>query len=272
MLAHSPLILLAIICATAAFLCWLISVLTRNNSQVDRLWSILPPIYVTCFAVWDGFRDARLGLMSLLTILWGVRLTYNLARKGGYRRGSEDYRWPVLRERMGPVRFQIFNVLFIALFQNILLLLLAGPAYLAWSHRHQPLMYLDLLATAGFLLFLAGQTIADEQQWRFQQAKREALARGEPVDPPFLTRGLFRYSRHPNFFCELAMWWCIYLFSVAATGQWLNPSIAGALFLTLLFHGSTAFTEELSLARYPAYAEYQRTTSRLWPLPPRRAR
>ena len=81
--------------------------------------------------------------------------------------------------------------------------------------------------------------------------------------------GLFRYSRHPNFFCEQGMWWSFYLFGVAATGRWLDWSIAGAVLLTLLFQGSTAITEQITLGKYPAYADYRRRTSRLLPRPPR---
>ena len=66
------------------------------------------------------------------------------------------------------------------------------------------------------------------------------------------------------------MWWMVYLFSVAAGAGWLNATIAGTVLLTLLFQGSTAMTEGLSLEKYPSYAKYQRTTSRLVPWPPRR--
>ena len=79
----------------------------------------------------------------------------------------------------------------------------------------------------------------------------------------FLTTGLFRYSRHPNFFCEQAMWWVYYVFSVAAGAGVLNWTIAGAASLTLLFQGSTWITEKITLRKYPAYARYQKTTSRL---------
>ena len=117
-----------------------------------------------------------------------------------------------------------------------------------------------------------GESIADRQQWNFQTAKYAAKDRGETVDKEFLTTGLFRFSRHPNFFCEQALWWSFYGFAIAATGQWFHPTIAGAVLLTLLFQGSTWFTERLTLAKYPEYAAYQRTTSRLLPLPPRRGR
>src|SRR5277367_4063427 len=108
LLLSSPLHTAVIALSALAALCWLTSIVTGNCSQVDRLWSIAPPLYVAWFAAQAGFRDPRLDGMTVLTALWGARLTYNFARKGGYRPGSEDYRWPVLRKRMGPVLFQVF--------------------------------------------------------------------------------------------------------------------------------------------------------------------
>jgi len=266
----SPLHFAALACAALTVACWLASIVTRNYSQVDRLWSIAPPLYVGWFAAQAGFRDARLDVMTALTALWGARLTYNFARKGGYRRGNEDYRWEATRRRLGPVGFQILNATFIAPFQNALLLLLALPAWVALERRAAPFGALDAAATALFLLFFAGEVVADEQQWRFQTDKQARKGRGEPVAAEFLTTGLFRFSRHPNFFCEMALWWSFYLFAVAAGAGALDASIAGAAVLTLLFQGSTRLTERLSREKYPAFAEYQATTSRLIPLPPRR--
>jgi steroid 5-alpha reductase family enzyme len=268
MLSVSPLQTAAIACAALALACWVTSVVTGNVSQVDRLWSIAPPLYVAWFAWQARFLDVRLDAMAALTGLWGARLTYNFARKGGYRAGGEDYRWPVMRARLGPVLFQVFNATFVAPYQNLLLLLLALPAWAALRHAGTPFGALDGVATAAFALFLAGETVADEQQWAFQSDKRARKARGEAVRHEFLTTGLFRWSRHPNFFCEQGMWWATYLFSVAAGEGWLNVTIAGPVLLTLLFLGSTSLTESLSLEKYPAYAQYQRTTSRLLPWPP----
>ena len=81
----------------------------------------------------------------------------------------------------------------------------------------------------------------------------------------FLTTGLFRFSRHPNFFCEQAMWWTIYLFTVGVTGEYFHWSVVGAVLLSMLFQGSTEFTESLTLKKYPEYADYCSTTSRLVP-------
>jgi steroid 5-alpha reductase family enzyme len=256
-------------CALAAAWCWVASLITGNYSQVDRLWSILPVLYVFHFAVHGGFTDARLALMTTLAVLWGARLTYNYARKGGYQAGSEDYRWPELRATLGPVAFQILNATFIAPFQNLLLLLIATPAYVASMARAHPLNALDVVAAALFLLFLAGETVADQQQWRFQTAKHKRRAGGASDGRGFIGTGLFRYSRHPNFFCEQGMWWSFYLFAVAASGRWLDWPIAGPAILSLLFQGSTTLTERITLKKYPDYAVYQRTTSRLLPLPPK---
>ena len=254
-------------CAALAALCWLLSVATREASWVDRLWSIAPPLYVGWFA-WSH-PDTRLLVMTGLAALWGARLTYNFARKGGYAAGGEDYRWRELRGKMSGIQWQLFNLFFIASYQNGLLLLLTLPAWVASRHA-APLGALDAVAAALFLAFLAGETVADQQQWRFQEDKKARRARGQAVEHEFLTTGLFRYSRHPNFFCEIAMWWSFYLFSVGAGAGWLNPSILGPALLTLLFHGSTAFTEKITLRKYPAYAAYQATVSRLVPLPPKR--
>ncbi len=256
-------------CTLAAVWCWVASLITGNYSQVDRLWSILPVLYVFHFAAHGGFTDARLALMATLAVLWGARLTYNYARKGGYRPGGEDYRWPELQAALGPVAFQFFNATFVAPFQNFLLLLLATPAYVASLSRAHPLNALDYVAATLFLVFFLGETIADEQQWRFQTEKKQRKARGEPAGKGFVSTGLFRYSRHPNFFCEQGMWWSFYLFAVAASGRWLDWPVAGAAILTLLFQGSTTLTERITLRKYPDYADYRRTTSRMIPWPPK---
>jgi steroid 5-alpha reductase family enzyme len=261
----SPLHLTSLVCAAVAGACWLLSVLTREYSWVDRLWSILPPVYVGMYAHAAGFGDARLLWMLALTTLWGARLTFNFARKGGYAQSGEDYRWAELRKRMRPWQYQVFNFFFIAGAQNALLWALALPAWIAWKHRGVPLGVFDAAAAVLFLILLAGETIADEQQWRFQCDKRARRQRGEPITQEFLTTGLFRFSRHPNFFCEISQWWVLYAFSVVASGTLLSLAIVGPLALTVLFHGSTRFTEELSLAKYPAYAEYQRKVSRIIP-------
>jgi steroid 5-alpha reductase family enzyme len=243
---------------------WVASLLTGEYSWVDRLWSIVPVAYVAVFAGAAGFADGRLDTMLVLVALWGARLTYNFARKGGYRPGGEDYRWAVLRGRMSGWQFQLFNLFFITIYQNVLLFLICLPAFTAYENQGG-FGVLDLLATLVFLAFLVGETLADQQQWDFQQWKK---AQTDP-DPRFLQSGLFRFSRHPNFFFEQAQWWVVYFFGAIAAGSIAQWTVVGAVLLTLLFIGSTRFTESISRSRYPEYETYQGTTSAVIPWFPR---
>jgi steroid 5-alpha reductase family enzyme len=265
---ETPLAACAALCATLVAGTWLLSVVTREYSWVDRIWSIAPPVYVAIHAGWTGFSDPRLTLLTALTAAWGARLTFNYARKGGYAPGGEDYRWAVLRERLGPVGFQVFNATFISPYQNLLILLIALPAAVC-AASPAPLGPLDVVLAVTFLALLFGEWRADQEQWDFHQAKKARAARGEPEEKGFLDTGLWAYSRHPNFFCELGVWWVVYAFSVAAGGGLVNPSLAGPVLLTLLFHGSAAFTEHITASKYPRYAEYQARVSRIVPWLPR---
>jgi steroid 5-alpha reductase family enzyme len=251
---HPLLVVFAVAGAVAAF-CWVASLITRDHSWVDRLWSIVPVVYVWIFAGAAGFGDARLNIMAGLVTLWGARLTYNFARKGGYT-GVEDYRWPILRERFGPARFALITL----------------PAYTAYEHRGTPVGILDFLVAFVFLALLAGETVADQQQWDFHQAKNAALAAGEQPRTRFLQTGLWRYSRHPNFFFEQAQWWTLFFFGAIAAGSVLQWTVLGAALLTGLFVGSTIFTESITRSKYPEYADYQATTSAIVPFPPRAGR
>ena len=257
------------VCLIIAFVAWFLSVVTRESSWIDRLWSLCPPLFCLIVAFATDFQWARVNVMTLLVVLWGARLTFNFARKGGYQKGGEDYRWAHVREKMSPAAFQVLNITFVHPVQMVLLWLFTSPIHRAWEFGDAPLGGLDFLAAGLFLVLLIGQTIADNQQWNFQRDKKRRIAAGEDVAQPFLTTGLFRYSRHPNYFCEIAMWCVFYLFSVAASGQWLHWTGLGCIGLILLFIPSLRMTEELSAAKYPAYSDYQASTSVLIPLPPR---
>ncbi|EDQ91871.1 uncharacterized protein MONBRDRAFT_14787 [Monosiga brevicollis MX1] len=248
--------------------CWLAAPALGDYSIVDRLWSILPAMYTWHFASKGGY-DQRLTIMALWTTIWGARLTYNFFRKGGYKLGHEDYRWPYVRAQIPAWLFQVLNLVFIAFFQNWLLMMLTAPAYVAVLVDDKTLQTADLIAAGLFMVFLAIEVVADEQQWDFQTLKHAQLAGGMPLRGDFrrgfLSKGLFALSRHPNFFAEQMIWWSFYLFSVTCTGQLINWTILGPLILSLLFQTSTPLTESLSLQKYPAYRVYMQTTSRLMP-------
>ena len=87
------------LCIVLAIVCWVLSILTREYSWTDRLWSIVPAVYCLIVAVDLEFQSARVNIMTVLATLWGIRLTFNYALKGGYWIGGEDYRWIYLRLR-----------------------------------------------------------------------------------------------------------------------------------------------------------------------------
>ncbi len=214
----------------SALFCCVTSLITKENSWVDRLWSIVPVAYVWVFAIAAGLADVRLDVMAGLVTLWGARLTFNFARKGGYS-GMEDYRWAVLRGRMSRAQFAVFNLLFIVLYQNAILVLITLPAYTAYQNQ-TPFGPLDVLLTVVFLALLAGETMADQQQWEFHTRKAADVAAGREPSPRFLQSGLFRLSRHPNFFFEQAQWWVLFLFGAVAAGSLLQWTVLGAFLLT----------------------------------------
>jgi steroid 5-alpha reductase family enzyme len=276
--APGPLLGCAEVMAGAIALCWLLQTVTRNYSWVDRLWSVLPPVYVTLFT-WNR-PDPRLWLMLGLSTLWGARLTFNFARKGGYDPREEDYRWAHVRsfleqhDPLHPLGRELFSFGFIALYQHVLIALFTVPAaWVAWR-SDAPLGALDGLCALAFLALLGAETLTDQQQWTFQRAKHaltpeQRAQAGGDFARGFCTTGVFRYSRHLNFFGEMGLWWAFYAFTAAAGAPAANWTATGPVLLTLLFQGSTAMTERLSLQKYPAYRDYQQTTSRLIPMPPR---
>lgn len=258
-----------------AALCFMVSEITRNCSQVDKLWSIMPIIYTWYFA-WAGDFDARMTLMAVLATIWGLRLSFNFWRRGGYSwvpwAGEEDYRWSVLRKMpllQGRLRWAAFNLGFISFYQQGLILLFTLPAVMAWHGKGQPLGWLDYLAAVLFLGFVVLETIADQQQWNYQTEKCRRKAAGEPLTGDyakgFLDTGLWAKLRHPNYAAEQGTWLAFYLFSVAATGRWLNGSLVGAVLLLILFQGSADFSEKISAEKYPLYADYVKRVGRFLP-------
>jgi len=260
----SPLLLTVLVAALACAFAWIASLLTGDTSWVDRMWSIVPVIYVWIFAAKAHLGNARLDVVATLVTAWGVRLTYNFARKGGYS-GVEDYRWAVLRSSMNWWQFQLFNLFFIVLYQNALLVLIALPAWTAFQHRSTSFNGLDVLLIVLFVLFGVGESVADQQQWEFQEWKVAEVEAGRTPNPRFLQSGLFRFSRHPNYFFEIAQWWVVFFFGAIAAQSVLEWTVIGPLLLTLLFVGSTRFTEKISLSHYPEYELFQRSTSAVIP-------
>jgi steroid 5-alpha reductase family enzyme len=260
---------------TVAFACFITGEITGNCSQVDKIWSIIPVVYAWYFAFASGW-NGRLALMAGVATVWGIRLTYNFSRRGAYSwkfwGGEEDYRWEIVREipvLKGRLRWMLFNLLFISLYQNALLLMITLPMLVALQAKNRPLNFRDVLCAFLVIGFVIIETIADQQQWNFQKEKYKRREAGEKLtgdyERGFVSTGLWAVVRHPNYAAEQAIWFCFYLFSVAATGRWVNWSGAGCLLLMVLFQSSSDFSESISLKKYAAYNDFKKRVPRFFP-------
>ena len=244
---------------------------------MDKLWSLLPITYTWVIAA-KGGMSTRLVVMAILATLWGIRLTFNFARKGAYKlkfwEGVEDYRWAIVRS--GPAfrkrwAWTAFDLGFISIYQNALVLMTTFPALVAMS-SDTPFTWVDCLAAVLMLGFIIWETIADEQQWAFQTKKWAMLNEGKkleelpaPYNKGFNTTGLWGRSRHPNYFAEQGTWVAFYVFSIGAGMGLFNWSIIGALLLIVLFQGSSSLAEEISGGKYPEYEKYCQSVPRFFP-------
>jgi steroid 5-alpha reductase family enzyme len=272
-LQQSTLKTLLCVYGIAAGLCFIVSSATKNYSQVDKLWSIIPIPYVWIIAYNTDF-EPRIVLMAFLVSIWAVRLTYNFARRGGYSwkiwTGEEDYRWAILRakpEFQSQWKWSAFNLFFISAYQMALILFFTLPALKAME-SNIPIGILDYILAAIFVALVIMEYIADNQQYYYQEEKYRQKKTGKVADfykIGFTHTGLWAYMRHPNYSAEQAIWIVFYFFSVIATNIWLNWSIAGALLLVLLFKGSSDFSEEETEKKYPLYKKYIKEVGRFVP-------
>ncbi|TFK49556.1 DUF1295-domain-containing protein [Heliocybe sulcata] len=303
-------------CAYTTLTCYVLSVITGNASQVDRVWTFLPTIYTAYYALlplwpWSSPlplypyvpRDVprrivmdmspRALMMLGLQVVWMLRLSYNTWRRGLFNFHDEDYRWQIVRNKVPKWLFQIFNLTFIAIAQNIILFLLGLPAHIASTQPHTSLAPSDYILGALALLTLLGEFIADNQQYSFQTYKQTGFLNTdewpgarirwtqEDAKRGFVTRGLWAWSRHPNFFCEQTFWVIQTLIPLLAPGDPHLPKrlptsessltpfwpLTPALVLCMLFLSSTRFTESISLGKYPeAYRAYQARVSMFVPV------
>ena len=155
---------------------------------------------------------------------------------------------------------------FIAPGQTGIVWLFTAPIHQAWVYSGRPMGWLDFVAVVVFLGLLVFESIADAQMWRFQQNKKRQVKEGVKVERPFMDSGLFRFCRHPNYFCEMGMWVTFYFFAISASAQFWHWTGLGSLLLILLFQASTRLGEEISSEKYPAYSKYQATVPRFIPL------
>lgn len=238
-------------------LLWTLSIPLRDASIADPGWGLGFVIVAwIAFGLSDGCR-ARGLMLAVVVSIWGLRLCgYLLVRKRSERR--EDPRYSVLRHRYGPL-FPLISVGVVFLFQGVLIWIVSLPVQ-ASAVRLDPVGMLDWVGVAVWAVGVLFEAVGDGQLRRF---KGDPANKGRVMD-----RGLWRYSRHPNYFGDFMVWWGIYLVALSAGSAWWT--IVGPLVMsTLLIRVSGKRLLETQLGERPGYAAYVARTSGFFPLPPR---
>jgi steroid 5-alpha reductase family enzyme len=229
-----------------------------NSSFYDAYWSVAPIVIALYWVLTPEAAGADVGrqvLVTTLIALWGVRLTYNWAR-GWTGLGHEDWRYVNLRDTTGRA---YWAVSFLGLHMMPTVMVFAGclAAYPALVTGGAPAGVLDaaaLAVTAGAIWIEAA---ADQQLRRFVTSGPEPGA--------ILDRGLWKLSRHPNYFGEMSFWWGLYLFGLAADPSWWWTFV-GPLAITLMFRFiSLPMIEKRMVERRPGFADHAERTSLVIP-------
>ncbi len=237
---------------------WVASLAAKDASLVDRIWGL-------GFALVAGFGWAtgagplaRRSLVLALVAIWGLRLSIHITRRNWGH--GEDYRYQAMRQRH-PTGFAAWSLVSIFGLQGVLMLLIALPILVAQEAREP--MALSAWDAAGSLLWATGFAIeatADQQLARF---------RGDPANQGrVLDSGLWRYSRHPNYFGDAVLWWGIFVIALGVGGWWTVVSPIVMTILLMRVSGVPLLETRLQETR-PAYRDYVARTSAFVPWPPK---
>jgi steroid 5-alpha reductase family enzyme len=236
---------------------WAVATAKRNAGLVDIFWSIFFLLAVGVYVALAG-GGARALLVAGLVALWSLRLAGYLAiRNWG---APEDHRYRAIRARNEP-GFAWKSLYLVFGLQAVLAWLISAPLAAAVA-APMPLTALDVAGAAIVLFGVVFEATADAQLARF---KADPASTGRVMD-----RGLWRYSRHPNYFGEFCVWWGFYVLALAAGGWWTVFSPLGMSLLLLRVSGVTLLEKDIS-ERRPAYREYVARTNAFFPGPPRNA-
>ena len=236
---------------------WLVTLPRQNVNLVDSLWSLFFLAAAFSYAGVVGEAGPRTALILVLVTLWGVRLSVHLAWRNWGK--PEDHRYQAIRAHHSP-GFAWKSLLIVFGLQAVLAWVISLPLHAAIVSP-APLNVLDGTGLAVILSGLVLEAVADRQLARF---KADPANRGRVTD-----RGLWRYSRHPNYFGEACVWWGFWLIALAGGAWW---SVLAPLVMTflLLRVSGVALLEKNIAERRPAYRDYVARTSAFIPWPPRR--
>jgi steroid 5-alpha reductase family enzyme len=237
---------------------WLVSLVTRNVGIVDVFWGLAIAGAGVTWAVLSPVDAPRGTLVATLAVIWALRLGGHILWRGWGR--PEDRRYREIRARNEP-GFTVKSVYLVFGLQAVLAWLVAFPM-IGTATSTAPLGVPDY---AGLALWVTGflfEAVADAQLAAFQ--RRDDAGRG------VMSEGLWRYSRHPNYFGEFVLWWGVWLMA-AGGGAWWTFFGPALLTFFLLKVSGVALTEKDIAGRRPEYQAYIRRTSAFFPAPPRQS-
>jgi steroid 5-alpha reductase family enzyme len=239
-----------------ALAAWGVAAARRNVGLVDIFWPLFFLLAVTAYIASSTELSARALLVLALVTIWSLRLSIYLAARNWD--APEDRRYRAIRERNEP-GFAWKSVYLVFGLQAALAWLISAPLAAAVVSR-SPLNWLDLAGAVLVVLGTGVETIADAQLASF---KGDRANTGRVMD-----RGLWRYSRHPNYFGEFLVWWGFFAIALGAGAWWtlLAPILMTVLLLKV---SGVALLEKDIGARRPAYREYVARTNAFFPGPPR---
>lgn len=243
--------------AVAVLVLWGISLLRRDASIVDIFWGC-GFVLVAWLSLWKvGPSSTRTWILATLVSVWGLRLSGYLAWRNWSK--PEDYRYKAMRETHGK-RFPLVSLVTVFGLQGLLMWIIAFPIQVGMVRAHG----WSILATIGSMTFLVGlffESVGDYQLARF---KANPANRGRVMN-----QGLWRYTRHPNYFGDFLVWWGLYCVAADSSSWWWT--IVGPLLMSfLLVRVSGVRLLENSLrTRVDGYEEYVRNTSAFLPLRPK---
>jgi len=235
---------------------WLISVVVRDASIVDMIWGLgfVVATWSAFFVVGDP--GPRGWLAAVLVSLWGLRLTGYLTWRNLGK--PEDFRYQEMRAK-APSTFWIVSLFKVFLLQGILMWLVAAPPGTSQASSGS-LSWLDFLGLALWAVGMFFETVGDYQLARF---KARPASKGRVMD-----RGLWRYTRHPNYFGDFCVWWGLYLVALAG-GLWWTLFSPVVMSILLIRVSGAGLLEKTIGDRRPGYAEYIESTNAFFPGPPR---
>jgi len=242
-------------CCAAALLVWAVSVPLRDVSIVDSAWSLLVLAPVLVAAVLVPETGPRTPWIPLLASLWALRLAVYITWR--HRGHGEDPRYAKIRARNEP-HFAVKSLYLVFGLQALLAWVVALPVVAA-VESDAPWNVLDAIGIALFALGLVIETAADAQLARFKAAPAN---RGQ-----VMAQGLWRYSRHPNYFGEFCVWWGLWLVALAAGAWWTIASPLLMSVLLLKVSGVTLLERDIA-DRRPAYDAYAARTNAFFPWRP----